>query len=66
METLSQNAKEQLAIKILEEFGCFNEAIQISSKKSLEPHLLPQDSVEYITNRYITALEMIDEVCESR
>lgn len=66
METLSQNTKEQLAMKILEEFGCFNEANQIASRKSLEPHVLYQDSVEYITNRYITALEMIDEVCESR
>ncbi len=66
METLSQGDKEQLAIKILEEFACLIEAIQISSKQSSEPHSLPQDSVEYITNRYITALEMIDEVCESR
>ncbi|OCS32561.1 hypothetical protein AWR29_09555 [Campylobacter fetus subsp. venerealis] len=66
METLSQNAKEQLAIKILEEFGCFEEAKHIASKLKLESHGLPEDSVKYITNRYITALEMIDEVCESR
>ncbi|PPB58453.1 hypothetical protein [Campylobacter hyointestinalis] len=66
MEKLSQNAKEQLALNILEKLGCFEEAKHIASKLKLESHGLPEDSVKYITNRYITALEMIDEACEAR
>ncbi|ELY2080450.1 hypothetical protein SL101_001310, partial [Campylobacter fetus] len=54
------------AINILEKLGCFEEAKHIASKLKLESHGLPEDSVKYITNRYITALEMIDEVCEAR
>ena len=66
MEKLSQAAKERLALDILEKLGCFEEAKRIASIAGLEPGGLPKDSVDYITNRYITALEMIDEVCESR
>lgn len=66
MEKLSQATKERLALDILEKLGCFEEAKRIASDADLEPQGLPQYSVEYITNRYITALEMIDEVCESR
>ncbi|MBE3023028.1 hypothetical protein [Campylobacter sp. 7477a] len=66
MEKLSQNAKEQLALNILEKLGCFKEAKRIASKSNLKSHGLPEDSVKYLTNRYITALEMIDEVCEAR
>lgn len=65
MESLSQVAKERLALSILEKLECFDEAKRIASKAHLEPHGLPEDSVEYITNRYIAALEMIDEVCKS-
>lgn len=66
MEKLSQTAKERLALDMLEKLGCFDEAKRIASKANLECQGLPKDSVEYIVHRYITALEMIDEVCESR
>ena len=66
MELLDKTAKELLAINILKELGCFDEAKRIATKKNLEPHGLPKDSVSYITNRYLVALEMIDEVCEAR
>ena len=62
MEKLSQAAKERLALDILKKLECFEEAKRIASKAGLKPHGLPKDSVDYITNRYIAALEMIDEV----
>lgn len=64
MDKLSQSAKELLAINILKEFGIFDEAIRIAKEDKdgvQDLKLLPTKSIDYLEERMLKAIEMIDE-----
>lgn len=62
MNKLTQNAKELLAIQILKEFGCFEEAKVIAKANKTDLKGMPEDSIKYLTIRLAFALEAIDRV----
>ena len=62
MDELTQSAKELLAIHILKEFGCFDEAIRMAKASPYTQDLkgLPSKSVDYLKLQMRQALRTID------
>lgn len=64
MGDLNQNAKELLAIAILKEFGCFDEAKKLAKDNQGNPldlKGLPSQSIDYLLNRFELALQTMNQ-----
>ena len=63
MDTLTQSAKELLAIQTLKELGCFDEAIRIAknSKDTQNTEGLPFESISYLVAQMNNAIKTIED-----